>query len=55
MLAALGQLQGRSSRFETGAVAGLLERRKLCLRSANLRQAPQPQRRAVMEMLLKAV
>jgi hypothetical protein len=54
MLAALIQLKGRSSRFETGAVAGLLERRKLCLPSANLRQAPQPDR-AVLEMMLDAV
>jgi hypothetical protein len=54
MLAALIQLEGRSSRFETGAVAGLLERRKLCLLSANLRQAPQADR-AVLEMMLDAV
>jgi hypothetical protein len=41
MSSALRQLSARSSKFETGAVAGLLERRKLCLRSANLRRAPQ--------------
>lgn len=41
MCFALGQLDGSSSKFETGAVAGLMERRKLCLRSANLRRAPQ--------------
>lgn len=55
MFSALGQLEGRSSKFETGALAGLLERRKLCLRGANLRQAPQPDR-AVLEMrMLNAV
>jgi hypothetical protein len=36
------QLLTGSSKFETGAVTGLLERRKLCLRSANLREAPHP-------------
>jgi hypothetical protein len=41
MSSALRQLDGSSSKFETGAVAGLLERRKLCLPSANLRRAPQ--------------
>lgn len=41
MSSALRQLNGRSSKFETRAVAGVLGRRKLCLRSANLRRAPQ--------------
>jgi hypothetical protein len=54
MFSALGQLEGRSSKFETGAVAGLLERRKLCLRSANLRRAPQRDR-AALEMMLNTV
>jgi len=36
------QLDAGSSKFKTGAVTGLLERRKLCLPSANLRKAPQP-------------
>jgi hypothetical protein len=43
MLGALGQLQGRSSRFETGAVAGLLERRKLCLRALQTFARPRSQ------------
>lgn len=34
------QLVAGSSKFETGAVTGLLERRKLCLRSTNLPKAP---------------
>jgi hypothetical protein len=54
MFSALGRFRRRSSKFETGAVAGLLERRKLCLRSANLRRAPQPGR-AVLEMMLVTV
>jgi hypothetical protein len=44
MFSALAQLDDGSFKFETGAVAGLLERRKLCLRSLNLRRAPQPDR-----------
>lgn len=46
------QLDARSLKFETGAVAGLLQRRKLCLSSANLPKAPQSRRRAVLEMML---
>jgi hypothetical protein len=55
MFSVTRQLVTHSSNFETGAVTGLSERRKLCLRSANLRQALQRSGRAVLEGALNCV
>jgi len=46
------QLDAGSSKFETGAVTGLLERRKLCLVLCKPSQGRRRPDRAVLEIIL---
>lgn len=52
MLSVPHQLDTRSPEFETGAVAGLSERRKLCLAISKPSQGPAARRRAVLGTVL---